>query len=71
MGAIGDIFTLVLLDPMINFLIILNNVLFDSYGLAIIAFTIIVRIVTFPLTMRQLNQTRAMQALQPQIQLLQ
>ena len=68
MGAIGDIFTLVLLDPMINFLIILNNVLFDSYGLAIIAFTIIVRIVTFPLTMRQLNQTRAMQTLQPQIQ---
>ena len=71
MGAIGDIFTLVLLDPMINFLIILNNVLFDSYGLAIIAFTIIVRIVTFPLTMRQLNQTRAMQTLQPQIQQLQ
>ncbi len=61
MSAIGNIFTTVLLDPMINFLIILNNVLFDNYGLAIIAFTIIVRVVTFPLTMRQLNQTRAMQ----------
>ena len=71
MGVIGDIFTTVLLDPMINFLIILNNVLFDSYGLAIIAFTIVVRIVTFPLTLRQLNQTRAMQTLQPQIQQLQ
>ena len=71
MGAIGDIFTMVLLDPMINFLIILNNVLFDKYGLAIIAFTIVVRVITFPLTMRQLNQTRAMQTLQPQIQQLQ
>ena len=41
MGAIGDIFTLALLDPMINFLVILNNVLFHSFGLAIIAFTIV------------------------------
>ena len=37
---IGDIFTIVLLNPMINFLVILNNVLFSSFGLAIIAFTI-------------------------------
>jgi len=65
---IGDVFTLVLLDPMINFLVILNNVLFSSFGLAIIAFTIIIRLVTFPLTLRQLHQTRAMQSLQPRVQ---
>ena len=40
---IGTIFTQVLLDPMINFLVILNNVLFGSFGLAILAFTIIRR----------------------------
>ena len=28
MGLIGDIFTPILLDPMINFLVLLNNVLF-------------------------------------------
>ena len=71
MGVIGDVFTTTLLDPMINFLVILNNVLFNNYGFAIIAFTIVVRIITFPLTLRQLNQTRAMQTLQPKVQELQ
>lgn len=65
---IGDIFTIALLNPMINFLVILNNVLFGSFGLAIIAFTIIIRLVTFPLTLRQLHSTRSMQGIQPRIQ---
>lgn len=64
---IGDIFTIALLNPMVNFLVILNNLLFSSFGLAIIAFTIIIRLVTFPLTFRQLHSTRAMQAIQPRI----
>lgn len=64
---IGEIFTVLLLDPMINFLVILNNVLFSSFGLAIIAFTIIIRLVTFPLTLRQLHSTRSMQGIQPRI----
>jgi YidC/Oxa1 family membrane protein insertase len=67
-GVIGDVFTPVLIDPMMNFLIILNNVLFGSFGLAIIAFTIIIRLVTFPLTRRQLHASRAMQQVQPRIQ---
>lgn len=65
---IGDVFTWVLLDPMINFLVILNNTLFSSFGLALIGFTIVIRIITFPLTVRQLRQTRSMQTLQPRIQ---
>ncbi len=68
---IGDIFTTGLLDPMINVLVVLNNALWGSFGLAVIAFTILVRFVTFPLTLRQLQQTRAMQALQPRVQELQ
>ena len=68
---IGDIFTTALMDPMINFLVVLNSLLFGSFGLAVIAFTIIVRLITFPLTLRQLQQTRAMQALQPRVQEIQ
>jgi len=64
---IGEIFTVTLLEPMINLLVILNNVLFNSFGLAIIAFTIIIRLVTFPLTLRQLHSTRSMQNIQPRI----
>ncbi len=64
-------FTVGLLDPMINLLVILNHALWGSFGLAVIAFTILVRFVTFPLTLRQLQQTRAMQALQPRVQEIQ
>ena len=64
-------FTVGLLDPMINLLVILNHWLWGSFGLAVIAFTILVRFVTFPLTLRQLQQTRAMQALQPRVQEIQ
>ncbi|MCK6564112.1 MAG: YidC/Oxa1 family membrane protein insertase [Dehalococcoidia bacterium] len=65
---IGDLFTLLLLDPMINVLVVLNQVLFESFGLAIVAFTILVRALTFPLMLRQMHQTRAMQSLQPRVQ---
>lgn len=67
MSVLVNIFTIVLFNPMINFLLLLNIVLFNSFGLAIIAFTIIIRLVTFPATLRQLHSTRAMQTIQPRI----
>ena len=60
-----------LVNPMINALIIMSNALLDNFGLAIIAFTIFIRLVTFPLTIRQLRTTRAMQEMQPQMQEIQ
>jgi YidC/Oxa1 family membrane protein insertase len=60
-----------LVNPMINALIILANALFDNFGLALIAFTILIRLATFPLTIRQLRTTRAMQEMQPQLQEIQ
>ncbi|MEO8539761.1 MAG: YidC/Oxa1 family membrane protein insertase [bacterium] len=64
---IGEIFTLVLLNPLVNVLVLLSHLLFNSFGLAIIAFTLLVRAVTFPLTLRQIHATRTMQAIQPRI----
>ena len=61
----------ILLDPMTNALIVLSNALFDNYGLAIIAFTLVIRFVTYPLTLRQLRTTRAMQEMQPRMQEIQ
>jgi len=49
----------------------LTHYLFDSFGLAIIALTIIVNIVMYPLTMKQLKATQAMQAVQPKLAELQ
>lgn len=68
---IGEIWNLIILSPTINVLIILSQYLLNNFGLAIITLTIIVRVVTLPLTMKQLRATRAMQALQPKISELQ
>lgn len=61
----------IMLNPIMNGLIIIANALGDNFGLAIIAFTVIVRAVTYPLTLRQLRATRAMQVMQPQMQSIQ
>ena len=61
----------VLINPMINGMIILSRILFDNFGLTIIVFTILVRVATLPLTLRQLHSSRRMQTLQPKMQELQ
>ena len=63
-----ELFDLVLLQPMLNFLVILTMVFFGSFGFAIVVLTIIVRLITMPLTLRQLQSTRRMQELQPKLQ---
>ena len=67
----AELWNLIILEPMLNFLIVLSGILFNNFGLAIIALTIIVRLVLFPLTVRQIRSTKAMQELQPKIQELQ
>jgi YidC/Oxa1 family membrane protein insertase len=60
----------IFINPMINGLIVLEQ-LFGNFGIAIIVFTILVRLATLPLTLRQLHAGRKMQAITPQIQELQ
>ena len=68
---IGEIWDLIALQPVINVLIVLTHYLFSTFGLAIIALTIIVNVVMYPFTMKQLKATQAMQSLQPKIAELQ
>jgi YidC/Oxa1 family membrane protein insertase len=53
-----------ILDPMINTLLLIYSFLGQNFGLAIIAFTIIVRLITFPLTAQQMKSAKAMQDMQ-------
>lgn len=62
--AIG-VWNLVIIQPMINALILLYSLAFSNFGLAIVAFTIIVRLALIPLTVKQSRQLKAMVALQP------
>jgi YidC/Oxa1 family membrane protein insertase len=67
----GDIWYLIIGNPILNVLVALSHVLGDSFGLAIVVLTIIIRLITWPLTRRQLNSTKALQEMQPKIQELQ
>ena len=58
-------------QPVINVLIVIADALGDSFGLAIIALTVIVNLAMLPLTLSQIRSTRAMQALQPKLSELQ
>jgi YidC/Oxa1 family membrane protein insertase len=65
--VIGFLWDEVLIRPMLNLLVILTNIGFGSFGVGLILFTILTRVVTFPLTLRQLRATRAMTALKPKL----
>ncbi len=62
---------LIIQQPVTNVLIVMSHYLGDSFGLAIIALTIIVNICMFPLTLSQIRSSKAMQDLQPKIAELQ
>ena len=64
---IGEIFNTVLLQPFLNALLILYNVLGQNYALAIVALTVLLRLITQPLMAKQLNSTKKMNELQPQL----
>jgi YidC/Oxa1 family membrane protein insertase len=65
--GIGEIWNLIAVQPMTNVLIVLSDYLFNSFGLAIIALTIVVNVAMYPLTMKQVRATKAMQAIQPKL----
>ncbi len=64
-------FDLILLEPMLNFMILVSNALFNSFGLAIIILVVVVRLLMTPLTLRQLHHTRAMTLIGPKVKELQ
>ncbi len=66
MGQIGYLFNIIFTFPIFNILMLLYRAIGD-FGLSIIVLTLIVRLVLFPLTLRQLKSMKAMQALQPQL----
>ena len=58
-------------QPVINILIMLSHYLADSFGLAIIALTIVVNILMLHFTLKQIRASKAMQEIQPKIAELQ
>lgn len=60
-----------ILNPMINALLMLYDLLGNNFILAITVFTILIRLITLPLNLRQQRSSFKMQEMQPQIQAIQ
>lgn len=63
-GPIGYFFNIIFTYPLFNALMLLYH-LFGDMALSIIVLTVIIRLVLFPLYMKQLKSTKATQAIQP------
>jgi YidC/Oxa1 family membrane protein insertase len=58
---------LIIQQPVLNVLIVMSHYLADSFGLAIIALTVIVNACLLPLTLSQIRSAKAVQDLQPKL----
>jgi YidC/Oxa1 family membrane protein insertase len=60
-----------IVNPMINALLLFYDLLGNNYVLAIAVFTIVIRLITLPLNIKQQKSMQKTQEMQPQIQALQ
>ena len=65
-GGPFNLIDLLVVRPIVNILFVIFNLVHD-FGLAIIIFTIIVKLAMWPLTKKQLNQTKLMRKIQPEL----
>ncbi|MCH8869018.1 MAG: membrane protein insertase YidC [Chloroflexi bacterium] len=71
MQILVDIWTIVIIQPMINSLVFLYIIFFSNFGVAIMAFTMVIRAIMIPLTVRQSRQLKKMSDLQPKLKAIQ
>ncbi len=60
-----------ILNPMINALLVLYDLLANNFVVAIAVFTLLIRLLTLPLNLRQQRATMRIQEMQPEIQRIQ
>ncbi|MBR3115937.1 membrane protein insertase YidC [Candidatus Saccharibacteria bacterium] len=65
-GSPFNFIDMIVVRPIVNILFVIFNLVHD-FGLAIIIFTVIVKLCMWPLTKQQLNQTKLMRKLQPEL----
>ncbi|MGQ9628585.1 MAG: YidC/Oxa1 family membrane protein insertase [Anaerolineae bacterium] len=67
----GQVWSIFFFQPMLNALLLLYDFLGQNFALSIVVFTILVRIITLPLTLPQQKSAKKMQELQPLLKQLQ
>jgi len=70
--SIINFFYIILYQPLFNSLVILYNYIpGHDFGIAIIALTLIIRIILFPVSVKAVHSQRSLQKLQPKLQAVQ
>ena len=67
MPWIGALWDFIILNPLINILIVVTGYLFGNFGLSIIVLTIVINLLMYPLTLKQLKSQKVMQSLQAEV----
>ena len=65
-GSPFNLIDMIIVRPIVNILFVIFNLVHD-FGLAIIIFTVLVKLAMWPLTKKQLNQTRLIRKIQPEL----
>lgn len=65
-GGLFELIDVIIVRPIVNILFVIYNLVKD-FGLAIILFTILVKLLMWPLVKKQLHQTKLMKKLQPEL----
>lgn len=65
---VASVFEVIIVKPIFNLLVLVYGILpGHNFGLSIILFTIVVRLLMWPLVKKQLHQAKAMRELQPEL----
>ena len=67
----GFLWNEIIMKPMVNILTLFYSFLSDNFGLSIIVFTILIRVLMIPISFRQVKQMLGMQSIQPKIKKIQ
>jgi YidC/Oxa1 family membrane protein insertase len=66
----SEIWNILLYQPLLNALILFYNLLFQNLGLAIIALTVLIRVLLIPLTLPSMRASNKMKELAPELEKL-
>ncbi len=65
MEIIVDVWNQIIIGPMINILVLMYALFFGNFGVSILVFTVLIRVATLPLTLKQIRMTKRMSEIQP------
>jgi YidC/Oxa1 family membrane protein insertase len=68
MRSLGEWWDLLFFEPMLNSLLMLYRLLGRSFFLSILVFTLVVKLLTLPMTIKQAETTRKTQEMQPRLE---